>query len=129
MSKLKTEYLALKKKAAEIANEVKSKSLALLKEEAKEIFSTYPEVESFGWTQGAPSFNDGDPCYFSAYTEEPQINGKYYGSDETVPEKAMNAICDLLELFDNNDYEEMFGDGQKITVTKNGIEKEHYYCE
>ena len=31
-----------------------------------DFFNLYPFITKIEWTQYTPSFNDGDPCYFSA---------------------------------------------------------------
>lgn len=43
----------------------------------KHIFDKYPTLESFGWSQYTPYFNDGDTCIFSANTDYLNINGEY----------------------------------------------------
>lgn len=44
----------------------------------KHLFETYPTLESFGWTQFTPYFNDGDSCEFGVCTDEwyMRINGE-----------------------------------------------------
>lgn len=41
------------------------------------IFGKYSQLESFGWTQYTPYFNDGDSTIFSANTDYLIINGDY----------------------------------------------------
>lgn len=41
------------------------------------IFSKYQQLESFGWTQYTPYFNDGEACIFYANTDYLIINGEY----------------------------------------------------
>ena len=43
----------------------------------KNIFEKYPKIESFGWNQYTPYFNDGDTCTFSANTDYLSVNGEY----------------------------------------------------
>jgi hypothetical protein len=74
----------------------KKKEIAKLKAEAqqmasdafdsfcKEIFEKHPKVESFGWSQYTPYFNDGDTCTFSANTDYISINGEYVDDSKWV---------------------------------------------
>lgn len=41
------------------------------------IFEKYNTLESFGWTQYTPYFNDGDTCVFFANTEYIKVNDDY----------------------------------------------------
>jgi len=42
----------------------------------KEIFDKYRSLESFGWNQYTPYFNDGETCTFSANIDYIYINGE-----------------------------------------------------
>lgn len=76
----------------------KKKEIAKLKAEAqqmasdafdsfcKEIFEKNPKVESFGWSQYTPYFNDGDTCTFSAHTDYISINGEHVDDSKWVNE-------------------------------------------
>lgn len=76
----------------------KKKEIAKLKAEAqqmasdafdsfcKEIFEKHPKVESFGWSQYTPYFNDGDTCTFSANIDYISINGEYVDDSKWVNE-------------------------------------------
>lgn len=76
----------------------KQKEIAKLKAEAqqmasdafdsfcKEIFEKHTKVESFGWSQYTPYFNDGDTCTFSANTDCISINGEYVDDSNWVSE-------------------------------------------
>jgi hypothetical protein len=116
-------------------------------EGSKELFEKYPKMDSFGWPQYAPHFNDGDPCIFSvrAYEETIHINGdRFYDEDydEEVDqsdgclaaeaeekvrwaEEATDEICTFINMFDDDDLAE-FGEGL-ITVYRNGKIEEDYY--
>ena len=79
----------------------KKKEIAKLKAEAqqmasdafdsfcKEIFENHPKVESFGWSQYTPYFNDGDTCTFSANTDYISINGEYVDDSKWINEKTV----------------------------------------
>ena len=75
---------------------IKQKEIALLKKElhkkseeaflagAKEIFKSFPELESVSWSQYTPYFNDGDTCRFSANTDYLSVNGEYADDNDTL---------------------------------------------
>ncbi len=65
------------KKISEIKKEIVEKSSSLIEDFSKNVFLKYPKLESFGWTQYTPYFNDGDTCVFSANTDYLMINGEY----------------------------------------------------
>lgn len=50
---------------------VKDKGQEVVDAIFKTAFDEIPEIQSIAWTQGTPSFNDGDPCVFSVH--EPSI--------------------------------------------------------
>jgi hypothetical protein len=73
----------LTKRQAEIKeakNEILNLSANIFEDFYKYIFEKYPTLESFGWTQYTPYFNDGDTCIFSVDTDYISIN------DESVDE-------------------------------------------
>ena len=84
----------LKESQNQISNlkkEVVEKSSTILEEFSKEIFLKYPELESFGWTQYTPYFNDGDTCVFHANTDYLRVNGEYAEESEWYSEtKVLN---------------------------------------
>ena len=61
-------------KINELKNELVQQSYDIFTDLQKEIFTKYPELESFGWSQYTPYFNDGDTCVFSANTNYIKIN-------------------------------------------------------
>lgn len=81
---------ALKEKKKEIAKlkaEAQQMSSDAFDSFCKEIFEKHPKVESFGWSQYTPYFNDGDTCTFSANTDCISINGEYVDDSKWVSEK------------------------------------------
>ena len=70
----------LKHKRAQIQKikqEIIADSSGLFDEFRVYIFSKYTELNSFGWTQFTPYFNDGDVTLFSANTDYLMLNGEY----------------------------------------------------
>lgn len=107
---------------------------------SKELFDEYPELKSFGWTQYAPYFNDGNPCVFSVNADYPTINGydedrgsfqtdeeggDYYDERELTEEeektikKARRPVIKLLSALPDEIMQEIFGDDIRVTVTRN----------
>ncbi len=68
MAKEKTVAAAkIIKMKAEYDKAVKTQSKSILTEIFENFFDSCPEAKIVTWTQGTPSFNDGDPCYFSVH--------------------------------------------------------------
>ena len=62
-STLEARMEALKDDFSAILTEYMKTSFAELQQRA-------PEIQRVSWTQGTPSFNDGEPCYFSIHDPE-----------------------------------------------------------
>lgn len=60
-----------------IKKEIKDMSSGLFDDFREYIFAKYTELESFGWTQYTPYFNDGEACMFYANTDYLKINDEY----------------------------------------------------
>lgn len=58
-----------------------------LKEMVNEIFDAYPGLQSFGWTQYTPYFNDGDTCVFGVNNDHYSILINGYNSDQGRPDE------------------------------------------
>jgi len=108
----------------------------LLEAQAKAFFAKYGWLESFGWTQYTPYFNDGAVCVFSANIDYPSINGQYegYGISDEIDgvsedevEEAYEEIADfLVKTFDDDLLLDIFGDHKDIVVTRNGVNVSDY---
>lgn len=137
--------MSIKELKAEFEN-VKNKMIdtgkMAFEQEAGKIFAEHPELESFGWNQYTPYFNDGDTCTFSA-DEVNIINGnREYGDDDWWAEnvssgwgkdvkrgplfKAWEKASDLVASCPLFLLEMTFGDHVTVTVTRNGIDTEDY---
>src|SRR5689334_3768923 len=88
-------FQATKDKIAAMQAEAKQAAQAAFQEGTAKLFELFPAMESFGWTQYTPYFNDGEECVFSANTEYPTINGEkeYYNTPEA------DAVSGFLGLF------------------------------
>lgn len=72
-----SEINSLKKETYMLSNEI-------FEDWCKNVFTKHPKVESFGWNQYTPYFNDGDTCIFSANTDYLTINGEYVDDSNWV---------------------------------------------
>jgi hypothetical protein len=64
-----------RKNIIKLKKEVVDDSYDLFNEFCSEIFNKCERLDSFGWNQYTPYFNDGDTCIFSANTDYLYING------------------------------------------------------
>jgi hypothetical protein len=135
---------SIKKNIEKLRKEAKEKVESIFKTAALELFVEYPVLKSISWSQYTPYFNDGERCYFSSNHSYAAI--KFVESDESQDEdeedeyqegfdkdsvtpkqlKAGNAAEKFLDNFDDDDMENLFGDGVKVIITKDGIEVEDY---
>ncbi len=116
------------------------------------LFEKSDKIESMGWTQYTPYFNDGDSCTFRV-NEPDQINGEYDSNIEWYDWKVnyylkedryktdieensaidINA-CDaflefreLIESIQDDILKDLFGDHALVTVKRDGtVEVEEY---
>ncbi len=75
--KLKT----LSEKNSEISKlkgEIFQLSSGIFEEFYQYIFDKYTTLDSFGWTQYTPYFNDGETCVFYANTDYITVNDEYF---------------------------------------------------
>ena len=82
-------FAVLREKQEEIKKLKKEKleaSNKIFTDLTKTIFEDHPKVESFGWNQFTPYFNDGDTCYFSVNTDYIQINGESVDESDWINE-------------------------------------------
>lgn len=78
MKEDKFERLKIKKaEIQELKKQMLEESNKIFGELTKEFFDENPKLESFGWTQYTPYFNDGDTCEFEANTDYIYVNGVY----------------------------------------------------
>jgi len=73
----------LNKEMEVFKKEFQEKGKVLFNEILKSVWEEIPEINSFGWTQYTPYFNDGDECVFSV-NEVSVVNGdrEYDDADE-----------------------------------------------
>lgn len=139
-------YSNLKKQLKSVRGQMKTAAKKLFTEESKALFKKHPGLESFSWQQYTPYFADGDPCTFGVYNDSPYIEfdgdpqegeeeydedafqDGYYVEDGDKSPKANAArdVAHLLGVFAEEDYENMFGDHVRVTVTSKGATTEEY---
>jgi hypothetical protein len=154
------EITVIKTEIEKLRKEAKEKVESIFKTAALELFTEYPNLKRFSWTQYTPYFNDGDPCtfrsshYYPAISftstvveededyddyEEEWSDYKYYdysnkkrtlkpglSKEQRAEIKTAKAVLDFLGTFDDEDMENLFGDGYKVIITSKGIEVEDY---
>lgn len=115
--------------------------------EFQKILAECPDVGVF-WTQGAPSFNDGDPCYFRVHDmwicpvdtdggEDDSVDcstGKCPDYDEDdfdriycTPEQC-DALYEIWSII-NDEFimESVFGSSASVKITEDSITIDDYY--
>ena len=75
---------------SDIKKQVLDLSSGIFEDFYKYIFEKYPTLESFGWSQYTPYFNDGDTCIFSVNTDYISVN------DECVDEAKWSSEVNVL---------------------------------
>ncbi len=137
-------YAEIKVKKAELQAEMKNTVQTYFNEETKKFFEANPEVESFGWKQYTPYFNDGDTCEFgvSSDADSVEVNGvqgydvdiianwqqkDLYKAERESKLKSHEAVQDLIQSIDEDDLKTLFGDHARITVKRDGtVDNEDY---
>jgi hypothetical protein len=147
-------YDEIMEKIKTLQAEAKEESRKLFHELAKEFFDTHPNVNSFGWRQYTPYFNDGDVCEFSVHASPDYgitINDVSADDDESLPEfpssrepnyqqkrieynlardQALHdykAASEVVNKIDDDLMKELFGDHVTVTVFRDGTCKVNDY--
>lgn len=107
------------------------------------LFARSKRIDSVSWTQYTPYYNDGDPCTFQAHVSNVNINEedkyemdwytwkiKYFLEDGRFADEVKGADIEECKIvFDiektlngipDEFYNELFGDGVKVTVHRSG---------
>ena len=118
---------------------IKEQFEVLLKEEAVSIFTEYPWLESFGWAQYAPYFNDGEQCEFSVNCDYPMLTTKLhegwsgedyddfpgeeeFGTSEAEAEECYRKVRTLLSSLCKvaEDIFRLYTDDGKVIISRDG---------
>jgi hypothetical protein len=139
-----TKLEELRAKREELKAQITEESKAFFKAESASLFDRFPKLESFGWTQYTPYFNDGEECVFSVNNDYISVNGDDEAEGRVKPtyewakppEPNPKYDADIAEMypviqsfvrqFTDEDMKEMFGDHCAVTVTRTGVEVESY---
>lgn len=149
------ELKAMKEEFAELKKTHLEKSKVMFTNICTKLFEKHPKLESFGWRQYTPYFNDGEECTFSAHVDEPDINGidgyranfqlefvtDYGGKQDPAtkqyPKKlnenyspevaaAQKDVVEFLQNIDESVLRDLFDDHVRVTVTRAGTDVEEY---
>lgn len=141
------EYATTKRKLAKAREDWLAAAKKVFHAGARALFEKHPALESFGWTQYTPYFNDGDVCKFRVNSYDPTINGldeeELYEQGGTKWDHKANKeiklheptavyLCsepvqEFLESIDEDTMEALFGDHAEVTVFRDGqTEVEQY---
>ena len=114
---------------------VKEVGANLMLSALKPIFDKWEKLESISFSAYTPYFNDGETCYFHSMHTDPGLNGgnegfySYDSDDEYVEEDwhadAEKEVISVMKKFSDDDILIMFGDHVEVTITRDGITKEH----
>ena len=123
----------LKKRYDEVKKQLEIEGRQAFLEESNDIFKEYPRLESFGWTQYTPYFNDGDECTFGIRSEV-FLNGSDPYEDEEVsnltPTEVDNirrSVETLITALPSQSMKDIFGDHMSVVVYRSGkIDTEEY---
>lgn len=132
---------ATAREAVEAARKAAQKLVkAAFEQGATALFAANPELKSFDWTQYTPYFNDGEPCEFGVYRDEPGVNGvggyeitdgldhhydekeRRYVTTRVAPEPVEHVlqtkVAEFLGQFAEDDLKSLFGDHVRVTVVR-----------
>lgn len=120
--------------AAEKANRARADAQCFLKpallKKAAALFEKWPQLESFGWRQFTDYFNDGDPCTFGVYSDDPLINGEsYYDLKPRPEENLLDEVAQLVNSLSTHDLKAVFGDHVEVTVKRDLLIKTSSYTQ
>lgn len=107
-------------------NGLKQEVKTVFLECTKEIFDRFPECQTFSWTQYTPYFMDGDQCYFGV-NEVNCINGDCVDDGEGGEwwDDCVEVVQALIDSFEYDELEYMFGEGE-VVVSRDSVKvKEH----
>jgi hypothetical protein len=129
------QYLKLDKLVSEYSRQRRVIFDKALQDIIEDVFKKYPDIESFGWDNYYPGFNDGDACVPHAHLDTIFINDE--NLDDTWDERddiseddkdklattffeKTNYIQKQLELLEEKDILDRFGEYTGITIYKDG---------
>jgi hypothetical protein len=143
LEKIKVELAAFEEKKKTFVEELRKEFPTMF----KELFEKSDKIQSFGWSQYTPYFNDGDSCTFGVNADYPYINGdnidecdwydwrvRYHlrGDKDYVNlltdnpnidvelHKTIDEFKDVINSIPEDFLQELFGDHALVTIHRNG---------
>ncbi len=134
---------------AEADRQIKAKGKQAIGAAFKELFAAHPLLRAVRWTQYTPSFNDGDPCEFgvneayvsAAWTtaddsgvDDPDEDVLFEypsthslkGEEAAIRTPVYNAVSELMRTIPERAMLVAFGDGYRVTASREGFDVEEY---
>ena len=134
-----TDYKKLLEDAKALREQARGVAREAFQQGAKALFDQHSDLNSFGWTQYTPYFNDGEPCYFHVNAWDMHVNGYDENEDDgedysttttgltDARRKELGKVArEFIQEFAKDDLEEMYGDHVKVIVTPTGVKTEEY---
>jgi len=144
VAKIKEELAAFQAKREALVAQLRTEFPTLI----APILSESKRIETIGWRQYTPYFNDGDECTFGVHQDDLLINGEdeygdglewirekvwAFGKYDTNPNAdqeelvVLKNIKEVLQSIPDDFYKDLFGDHAIVTINKNGtIEVDDY---
>lgn len=145
-----SQYSDLKDKMTEMKTQMKELGKAEFTKVVAELFEKRPGLESFGWRQYTPYFNDGDTCVFGVSNDPdnvevnevsgydlpmdrtytwngPQIEKDAYYAERKEKLWLHEEVSELLKCFDDNTMMDIFGDHAQLTFYRDGTHESVEY--
>lgn len=96
---IKAQVQGITEELTNALKQAQARSQSLFEAASKTLFDLDPRLESFGWDQYTPYFNDGESCEFAVCDYSIQINGRteddvIYGGDFELEEGDPATIWD-----------------------------------
>lgn len=133
------------KKIEQIIADAREEAKAAFVAELRRLMLLYPDIKSASWHQYTPSFNDGDPCYFTVgdfyistsenlnshgELDDDEDDGLVFSSYNLPAKyKEFSPVMDFVGSGVGADIlEDVFGSDVQVRVTVSGVQVEDYDC-
>lgn len=131
-------------KYQKLQNELKQQGKEMLSAAFQEAFEKHPDITAIYWTQYAPYFNDGEPCYFGVddfyITNVKDLERVDFRREDIEDEEEGEFVKYLgkgykyindIEVFAHSSigtdiFEDLYGDSVSVLVTPEGVTVSDY---
>lgn len=128
MTELQQKYTDAVNRIKAAQEEARSVGKKAFQEAAQLVFDEYTDLDSFGWRQYTPYFNDGDECVFGVHCDDLDlvIAGEEHesiychGAIENRADEIAQKLYAFVSAFDDDTMKHMFGDHVQIVVKRDG---------